>query len=133
MKPEPRRSPFRSRPERILRPSATRRQTVSAKAGQDYTNTAGSFTGESAVPAGGSREITVPILDDALDEINPESFTVKLANVTVAELGADTATINLTDNDAPPKVTIEDAGAVAEGGTAKFAVKLDAPSGRTSE
>ena len=58
-------------------PSTTRRLTSRATAGEDYADTSGQVT----IPAGETEaSISVPVLDDTLDEADDEIFTVTLTN-----------------------------------------------------
>ena len=100
-----------------------------AIAGADYTAVpTGSITFPAASAA--SRTITVPLLDDALDE-DPESLTVTLtapASVFVIQ-GVGTGSIN--DNDATPNVVIAPTASTAEGDSSTapltFVVTLQDP------
>ena len=100
--------------------------TVSGTAteGDDFTATFGTL----AILAGErSRTITVPILDDALDE-DDETFTLQLSSEQNATLdtgaGDDTATGTITDNDANAELTVGNARAT-EGRSITFTVTLD--------
>ena len=79
--------------------------------------------------------IAVLIADDALDEEDPETFTVTLSaavKATVASTGG-TATGEIEDDDPSPLLSIEDAN-MTEGdgdGNMRFAVRLDPASVRT--
>ena len=69
---------------------------------------------------------------DALDEIN-ETFFVDLSSATNATIADRQAVGTITDDDAPPTVSVGDV-TVTEGdagtATATFTVTLNAPSGR---
>ena len=97
-----------------------------AVAGSDYT----ARTGQTVTLAAGqqSATITVATTDDSLDETD-ETFTVTLSNPTAATLGTATGTATLTDNDAPPVLSIDDVS-VTEGDTAQFTITLDAVSSK---
>ena len=74
--------------------------------------------------------------DDALDEDDPEHFTVTLSNPANAELAGGGATVSATgeieDDDPKPRLSIADATLTEGAGDAmQFAVRLDPPSGRT--
>ncbi len=101
-----------------------------AVAGSDYTAASGTLT---FAPGTTSQTLTVLVTGDALDEAN-ETFTVNLANPTAATIADGAGLGTITDDDAPPAVSIADA-TVTEGNTgpvlATFAVTLSAPSGRT--
>jgi len=98
-----------------------------ATAGSDYTATS---TAQTLTIAAGqqSATITIATTDDSLDETE-ETFTVTLSNPTAATLGTATGTATLTDNDAPPVLSIDDVS-VTEGDTAQFTVTLDAVSSK---
>ena len=110
-----------------------------AKAGEEYAPITGTLTFE---PGDTEKTITVPILDDGLDE-DSETFIVSLANAANATLGAATnAVVAVTDDDAPPIVSFEQASMTVteqdEGNRASGAnniinvtVALSAPSGRS--
>ncbi|MCR9130689.1 MAG: Ig-like domain-containing protein [Alphaproteobacteria bacterium] len=98
-----------------------------ALAGSDYAAGAGTVT----IPAGSpSATIAVSITEDALDE-NTETFTVDLSNATNASIADASGEASITDNDAPPALSVDDV-ALAEGDsgatTFTFTVSLDAPS-----
>jgi hypothetical protein len=103
-----------------------------AKAGSDYTATAG----VALWPDGDSTEksFTVPILDDGLDEAD-ETFGIKLSAPTggASYQGPANATVTIVDDDPMPEVHF---GAAASGGTesttpAVIEVVLSAASSRT--
>jgi large repetitive protein len=123
----------------------------SALAGSDYTATNGVLT---FAPGEVTKQVSVPTLNDTLDEAASEGFTVTLSspvNATIAAVqGAATGII--TDNDDPPAISISDAtvatdvppGRVGEGNSgqgscagapfhqcAVFTVSLSAASGQT--
>jgi len=99
-----------------------------ADAGADYTAVAA----DTLVfpPLATTRNVTVPVLGDLTDEFD-ETFTVRLLNPTVAVLGDSAGVGTITDNDAPPTLSVSDA-TVAEGDAgitlASFAVSLSARS-----
>jgi Calx-beta domain len=97
----------------------------SATAGNDFTTTSGSLS----FPAGQStQQVTVPLTDDALDEPT-EAFTVSLSAAVNASIADGIGTAMVTDNDAPPALSISNAGGSEGGGNVTFTVSLDAPSG----
>ena len=107
----------------------------SAVAPGDYT-----ATSVNLAFAGGqtSRTFSVPIVGDALHEIN-ETFSVSLSNPTGgATLGSPAAaTVTLTDNDAAPTLSIDNGGcSVTEGNSGSvdcgFVFRLSAASGRAT-
>ncbi len=102
----------------------------SAESGADYTATSGTLTWSSGETA--AKTITVPILNDTLDEAD-ENFSVNLSNPSGATITNGTVSTTITDNDDPPAARINDV-VVSEGNTgtvsAVFTVTLSAPSGR---
>ena len=102
-----------------------------ALAGADYTAEAGA----TVVLGSGSarrRTIRVATLQDQLDE-DDETFAVALTGVSPsagASLGRATATGTIADDDQPPVLTIEDAGAIEDAGSMSFRVLLAPASGR---
>ncbi len=97
----------------------------------DFTATEGALVLQPGTTSG---SVSIPILDDVLDEAN-EFFRFKvtpnLGNIADAE---NTVTIN--DNDAPPSISITAGPAAVEGddaingGVTSFLIKLSAPSGQ---
>ena len=91
-----------------------------AAEGSDYTATAGTLT----IAAGSvAATITVPILDDALDE-PIEAFTVALGDAGGATVADGEATATITDNDVPA-LSIDDVTVAEDAGSASIAVTLD--------
>ena len=74
-----------------------------AEAGTDYTAGTGSLTFNSGDST--SKTVSVTVAGDEVDEPN-ETFTVTLTNPSGATLGDDTAIGTITDDDAPPTVTL---------------------------
>ena len=119
--------------------SAANLQTVSviyatssgtATSGLDFTAGSGTVT---FVPGVTTQTVNIAVTDDALDE-NDETFAVTLASPVNGTLGAAVGTGTITDNDAPPALSV--AGVtVVEGNSgqanAVFAVTLSAMSGKT--
>jgi hypothetical protein len=101
-----------------------------AAAGEDYQPTAGG-TLNWGNGQGGNRSITVQLFGDALDE-SRETIILSLSNATGSALGALAShEVRLTDDDAPPTVSITSPNrTVAEGGQATVRVALSAASGR---
>ena len=97
-----------------------------AVADRDYTTTAGTlrFAANDM-----EKTISVPVADDTTAE-RTEYFTVELSDPRGATLGrrSGTGTINDNDTGGVPALTIENAPAVTEGGTALFLVRLSAAS-----
>ncbi|MYI20567.1 MAG: hypothetical protein F4121_10975, partial [Acidimicrobiia bacterium] len=95
-----------------------------ATEGDDFTATSGTLRIDAGQRSG---TVTVPILDDALDE-DDETFTLQLSSEQNATLdtnaGDHTATGTITDNDADAELSVENARAT-EGGTVTFTVTLD--------
>ena len=99
---------------------AYRTITGSALVGQDYTNTTGTLNFASNQT---TATFTVPIIDDTRDESDGQGFQVALSSPTGGALLVDPsiALVTITDNDAPPTVSISDVSA-SEGneGTTTF-------------
>jgi MYXO-CTERM domain-containing protein/uncharacterized repeat protein (TIGR01451 family) len=93
----------------------------------DFTAVSGSLT---FAPGVTSRALGVAIANDGLDEAN-ETFTLSLSAPTFATIADGTATGRITDDDAPPALSIADVTVGEGGGPATFTVSLSAPSGRT--
>ena len=96
-----------------------------ATQGTDYAETTGTLRFDALET---EQTITVPLLDDALDEAD-ETFTVALSNAVNATLDDAEATGTVADNDDTPALTIADAEAAEGGGEIAFAVTLGAVSG----
>ena len=101
-----------------------------AKAGSDYRSTTGTLRFE---PGDAEETITVPTVEDDQAE-ETEVFRVTLSRPTGATLEDDTGAGTIEDDDEvvarrPPALSIGDAAAVVEGGTAEFVVRLSAASG----
>ena len=104
--------------------------TGTATSGTDYAALA---AGTLTFAAGATRrEVTVSVMGDVLDEAD-ETVAVTLSNAINAAIGAATGTGAITDDDAPPSLSI-DSPRVAEGDsgstTLTFTVTLSAASGR---
>ncbi len=100
-----------------------------AIAGLDYSSTAGGL----GFPAGTTgATVSVPILEDALDEDN-EAFTLALSNAVMAQLPVAPAIGTILDDDPLPAASIDDVTVVeGDSGTTQmaFTVSLSAVSGR---
>ncbi|MDX6679333.1 MAG: hypothetical protein QOE31_3385 [Solirubrobacteraceae bacterium] len=107
-------------------------QTVDGGAsGADYVAASGRLTFGSA-PLGATQvlQVVVAVRPDALDEDN-ESFRLALSG---PEVGDDSATATIVDDDATPSLSVFDSAAVTEGAPgaqAAFVVRLSAVSGRS--
>ena len=100
----------------------------SATAGQDYTETSGALTFPANSVA--SQTVSVPVLDDTMDEAEEETFTLTLSQAVAAVLagGGETLAVTgtITDDD-DPEVTVsfgQSAYTVTEGGTVEVTVRL---------
>lgn len=80
-------------------------------AGVDYALTAGVLT---FAPGETSKDIPVVISGDTLDESN-QTLVIALANPNNARLGTSSHTLTITDDDAPPGVTVGFAGTAGSG------------------
>ena len=91
----------------------------------DYTSTSGALTFEAGAT---TKTVTVVTANDTVDEADGETFTVKLSNPVNATLATDgtVATGTINDNDDPAVLSIADATAVIEGGSASFVVSMGA-------
>ena len=96
-----------------------------ATQGTDYAETTGTLTFDALET---EQTITVPLLDDALDEAD-ETFTIALSNAVNATLDDAEATGTISDNDDTPALTIADAEAAEGDREITFAVTLGAVSG----
>jgi peptidoglycan/xylan/chitin deacetylase (PgdA/CDA1 family) len=100
-----------------------------ATAGSDYISTNGILT---FVQGETSHTITIPILDDTIDEDN-ETFSISLSNPTNATLGSPTtATLTIIDDDSAPQIHLsisEYSGGEASGSIVVTAT-LSSPSGK---
>jgi hypothetical protein len=107
----------------------------SALSAQDFTSATGLLTFAAGTASGASQNFTVTILTDTKDEFD-ETFSVTLSNPLGpgAFVGQSAHTVTITDDDAPPNLSIADV-TVEEpfAGTANavFAVSLSAVSGKT--
>ena len=98
-----------------------------AEAGDDYRTVAGTL---SFMPGETAKTISVPIIDDALDETDEETFAVMLSSVSAAATLADgSATGTILDNDEPPAISVADTAGDEDVGELGFEVTLDLPSG----
>ena len=95
-----------------------------AEAGADYTETSGSLTIKADSLSG---TITVPVLDDEIDELD-ETFTVSLRRARNASISDAEGLATITDNDEPPAespdVSIDDVTVDEDAENARFTVTL---------
>ncbi len=99
-----------------------------ATAGSDYTAASGATL---TIAAGTTEQtIRVPVTPDALDEADNETFKVTLSNPVNATLSDGEATGTITDDDAPPGLSIADRTGSESTGSLSFTVRLSAVSGR---
>ncbi|HRQ63321.1 MAG TPA: Calx-beta domain-containing protein [Xanthomonadaceae bacterium] len=113
---------------------ATANGTATAPA--DYSARSGTL----AFAAGeASKTISIPIVDDALHELN-ETFTVALSNATGgAALGSPSSTtVTIIDNDPAPTLSVDNGGCtVTEGDSGSipcnFVIRLSTASGRSTQ
>ena len=97
-----------------------------AVSGTDYTAVDPFTVTIAAGESSGSAKFTLTPTDDDLDEDDESlSLTGSSGSLTVSD-----GTVALEDDDAKPTLSIGDAAAVTEGGTASFTISLSAESGR---
>ena len=95
-----------------------------AKAGEDYTATSGTLT---FGPGESSKTVSVPILDDALDE-GEETFVLRLSNATGGRIVDGEATGTITNSDPLQKMWLSRFGrTVADHVTAAVSDRLANP------
>ncbi|MEA3210744.1 MAG: large repetitive protein [Chthoniobacter sp.] len=129
-------------------PNAVFTVTLSAISGQDVTvkyatangtavavkdYTAAAATAAITIPAGQKTgTVSIPVIGDALDEADAETFTVTLTGATNGTLGsAKTGTATIQDDDALPTLTIDDVAVAENGVNAVFTVRLTGGTDRT--
>ena len=93
---------------------------ATALAGQDYSAAAGTLA---FLPGETTRTIIVPLLDDALHEMD-ETFRVTLANPVGAIVADDEATGTITDDDEAATLSVGDQSAVESLGEIVFEISL---------
>ena len=96
-----------------------------ALATSDYESVAGTL---SFAPGELSKTVRVPVLDDALDEADEETFAVTLSGPSGATVETGSAIGTILDDDEPPALSVADAAGGEDVGALSFAVTLDAPS-----
>lgn len=100
-----------------------------AHAPADYATTGGGHTFTAGQT---TKQITVPIVQDSLDEQN-ELFTVTLSDASNATLSDPTGIVTITDDDNVPSLSIADASVTESDATtaiSSFSITLSAPSGQ---
>jgi len=101
-----------------------------ATAGSDYTAVSGTLTFS---PGETAKTVTVKVTGDTADEEN-ETFYLNLSSPTNATIAGSQGVLTITDNDAPPTISINDV-TVTEGNSgttdASFTVTLSWMSGKT--
>jgi hypothetical protein len=119
----------------LSRPIATaqsvqfRTVSGSALAGRDFRDTSGTFTFAALDTTG---TIYVHVLADSAYFVNPRTFTLSLSyNDTLIFLKKGDATGTITDNTAPPQISIQDAPPVRETQTAWFTLLSSKPDADT--
>ena len=98
---------------------------VTAIADEDYRGVVGTLVFE---PGDRTQAVTVPVLDDLLDEPD-ETFAVTLSAAANATL-ADPDAIGTILDDAPPALSVADATGAENSGKLEFPVTLDLPGAR---
>lgn len=76
-----------------------------ATAGSDYTAKSGTLTFATGTT---QQTITINTLDDTVFEPNNETFYVNLSNPTNAQIADNQGIVTISDNDAPPSISIND-------------------------
>ncbi|NND76661.1 MAG: HYR domain-containing protein, partial [Flavobacteriales bacterium] len=105
-------------------------EITASNGGTDFT--ASPTTVSLTIPEGtASITVVVPINDDVLNEID-ETFEIALSNPGAATLcvGSEIGTGTITDDDAPPCISIDDVTQDESLGTMTFTIALDAVSGQ---
>jgi arylsulfatase A-like enzyme len=114
----------RSTPLPVEVPYSTR--DGSAVSPGDY----GTSSGTLLIPTGqSSGQITVPLVDDSLDEVD-ETFFLDLGSATNATVIDSTGTATVMDDDPEPSLSVADTNVVEGAGAATFSVSLTSPSGK---
>jgi chitinase len=91
----------------------------------DYAATSGTLT---FAPGETTKTVNVNTVDDALDEANPQTYTLTLSNAAAATISDASGTGSISDNDPPVTVTVIDSPNRQEGDDARFDVLLSGPS-----
>ena len=122
--------------EVTLSPASGRQVTVGYGTVDGTASSPGDFTASSGAtltfePGGETtKTITIPVIDDGLDEADEETFTVRLSGPSGATLGTAEATGTIADDDEPPTVLVSDVTAAEDAGPLTFTVSLTEASGR---
>jgi chitinase len=102
-----------------------------AKAPGDYTaQTAQVLNFPINSGASQTKTITVATINDALDEIDTETFSVNITNATNSTVIDSDGIGSIQDNDAIPTLTIDDKSGAEASGSLGFTIALSAISGR---
>jgi hypothetical protein len=102
------------------------RTSGSADPLSDYNSGSGVVRFE---PGQVSANVVFYTVDDQLDEVD-ESFYVSILESWNADYSGSPVTVTILDNDAPPSISIGDAGSITEGSSAAFVVSLSSASGK---
>jgi hypothetical protein len=98
----------------------------SAKAPDDYAATSGTLT---FAPGELSKQVTVPIVGDTLDEPH-ETYSLNLSNSAGATIADGRGAGTILDNDPQVSISVDDVSRVESNGPASFTVSLSKPSGK---
>ncbi len=90
--------------------------------GDDYTASSSTLT---FAPGETVKDISIPILADALDE-DDETVIITLSNASSGTIVDTTATLTITDDDDPPQLSISDNSTAESSGSFTLAATLDA-------
>ncbi|MAT99986.1 MAG: hypothetical protein CL608_22830 [Anaerolineaceae bacterium] len=101
-------------------------QADSAAVGSDYTMSSGTLI---FAPDDSQKTITVLVTGDPVDE-DDEHFFVNLTGATNATLADDQGQATISDDDAPPTISMADVTVSEGAGTAVFTVNLSHPSSK---
>ena len=77
-----------------------------------------------------TKNVVIPLTNDTSDEVD-ETFTVTLSSANNATISSATATATITDDDAPPTLSIGDVTIAENAGTASVNVTLSAASAKS--
>ena len=119
-----------------LSPASGREVSVSYATEDGTAVSPGDYTASAADAAltfaAGETEktVTVPVIDDSLDEADEETFTLRLSDAQGATLTDAAAEGTIEDDDEAPELDVEDVTASEDAGGLEFTVALSAASGR---